>query len=323
MSPVVLIIFNRPGHTAQALRAIQNARPERLFVVADGPRSGNELDVDLCAQARELLKYVDWPCVIERNYSVENLGLKKRVITGLNWVFQQVEEAVILEDDCIASLDFFGFCDNLLMRYRNDERVWCISGSNFQNGQSHGEASYYFSKYPHCWGWATWRRAWKEFSGCIPFWSQWRESSEWISFMSDPRERHYWQEIFNTSHAGEIASWAYPWTASVWKAGGLTAIPQVNLVRNIGFDDSGTHTKNGKFSLSVPTNPLPELRHPSEVVVNAKADAYVFNTVFCPAEVSQKNSFDVGAMAWLERAGRASSWLVRRLRNLANRTGNL
>lgn len=283
MSSVVLVIFNRPQHTARALSAIRSARPGRLFVVADGPREGNEDDADLCARARASLGHVDWPCTVEKIYSDENLGLKKRVITGLDWVFQQVEEAIVLEDDCVACEEFFGFCATLLERYRNDSRVWAVSGDNFQGGRIRGEASYYFSKYFHCWGWATWRRAWSQFRPDIEFWPELRSSLRWKQLHETAEEREYWDRIFNGVWSGDMNSWAFPFMLNMWRAGGLCANPQTNLVKNIGFGAEGTHCHAGSSLSEIPTGSLGPIRHMEQVGADACADRHTFATVYRPA----------------------------------------
>jgi len=286
MSPVVLFIFNRPLLTARTLSAIRSARPDRLFVVADGPRDGNENDTKLCTQTRKLLEHLDWPCAIERNYSEENLGLKKRVITGLDWVFQHVEEAIILEDDCVPGEDFFGFCDELLEQLRDDPRVWAVSGDNFQGGQLRGTASYYFSKYFHCWGWATWRRVWSQFRPEIEFWPDVRSSLEWKQLHENPEEQEYWSWIYDSVRSGDVNSWAFPFMLNMWRAGGLCAIPQMNLVKNIGFGVSGTHCHAESGLSEIPTGSLGSISHAETVRADACADRHTFITVYRPAKAS-------------------------------------
>ena len=177
--------------------------------------------------------------------------------------------------------DFFTFCDTLLDRYAADERVSVITGNNFQDGQRRGDASYYFSKYNHCWGWASWRRAWLNYRGDLLFWPEWQESAEWVGVMPDSVERGYWNAIFDRVHRNEINSWAYPWTASVWHSRGLTATPNVNLVSNIGMDCEATHTTSEQSDLSnISAHPLGELRHPTIVKLDESADRYVFDHTF-------------------------------------------
>lgn len=272
-------MFNRPQHTAEMFAAVRAGRPARLLVVADGPRPDHPDDVERCAAVRAIVEQVDWPCEVSRDYADTNLGLKKRVSSGLDWVFAKVDRAIVLEDDCVAHPDFFLFCHELLERYADDERVWVITGDNFQAGRRRGRAAYYFSKYNHCWGWATWRRAWTHYQGDIPFWQEWKASREWRELSHSEPERRYWEPIFDRVARQEIDSWAYPWTASVWYQGGLTATPNVNLVTNIGFGTDATHT-TAEHSRSLSTQPLGPLIHPASVKQDRRADRFVFEQNF-------------------------------------------
>lgn len=280
-APVAFIVFNRPELTKITFEVIRNQKPSQLFIIADGPRLGNIPDQERCAAVRAIVQEVDWPCQVYRNYSDFNLGLKKRVSSGLDWVFSEVDRAIILEDDCLAHPDFFNFSNLLLEYYEDDERISVITGQNLQYGRVRGNASYYFSIYPHCWGWATWRRSWQSYRGDISFWPVWSESPDWRKKIIDPVERSYWKKIFDTVYANAIDSWAYPWTASVWRFGGLTITPNVNLVSNIGFGDDATHTKYVDSPLSkIPVFAMNVLSHPLNVERNVDADRWVFDYVY-------------------------------------------
>ena len=274
---VAYIIFNRPRHPRETFAAIRAQRPPRLFIIADGPRPGHPTDAQRCRETREIVGQIDWPCEVHRNYADQNMGLKRRVSSGLDWVFNQVDRAIILEDDCLPNADFFAFCETLLERYKDDERVWTVTGNNYQNGKRRGNASYYFSKYGHCWGWATWRRAWRQFSPDLPFWPAWKQSDDWRRKSPDPLEQAYWVDIFDRIYANKIDSWAYPWMATLWYHGGLTATPRVNLVTNIGIGPDGTHTIADEDQPGTPARPLGPITHPDAVERNAEADQYIFD----------------------------------------------
>lgn len=274
---IAYIVFNRPRHTRETFQAIRAARPTRLFIIADGPRPGHPTDEERCQAVREIVSQVDWPCEVQRNYADQNLGLKKRVSSGLDWVFSQVESAIILEDDCLPHPDFFSFCQELLERYKDDERVWTITGNNNQNGKKRSNDAYYFSKYGHCWGWATWRRAWAQYDGDITFWPEWKLSQDWRNKVPDPYEQAYWIDIFDRIYLKKIDSWAYPWMTCLWYHGGLTATPRVNLVTNIGVGPDSTHTLADEDQPGVPVKPLGHITHPPEVTQHLKADQYVFD----------------------------------------------
>ena len=277
-SSIAYIVFNRPKHTSLSFDIIRAQQPPKLFIIADGPRNAHSEDLKNCKAVRDILKKIDWPCEVYRNYSEYNLGLKQRVSSGLNWVFNHVDRAIILEDDCIAHPDFFKFCETLLDLYYEDIRVSAITGNNFQDGKWRGDASYYFSKYPHCWGWATWKRAWQQYKGNIPFWSEWSKSDAWLKHVTDKIERNNWEQIFKMVQEEKIDSWAYPWTASVWYKNGLTATPNINLVSNIGFGANSTHTKDkNSKSANMPTKELGALKHPKIIQINLEADRYTFD----------------------------------------------
>ena len=232
---IAYIIFNRPRHTRETFEVIRAQRPSKLFIIADGPRAGHATDVERCRAVRQIVEHIDWPCEVHREYAEQNLGLKRRISSGLTWVFSLTEAAIVLEDDCLPHPDFFGYCQDLLERYKEDERIWVITGNNFQNGKRRGDASYYFSKFGHCWGWASWRRAWQHFDGDLSFWPEWKHSDDWRRKMPDPFEQRYWIDILDRVYQHKIDSWAYPWLATLWYHGALTATPRVNLVTNIGI----------------------------------------------------------------------------------------
>jgi hypothetical protein len=275
---VLFLVFNRPDITAHVFQVIRNAKPTRLYVAADGPRANREGEAEKCAKVREIVTAVDWSCEVRTLFREGNLGCKHAVSGGITWFFEHEERGIILEDDCLPHLDFFRFCEELLERYVDDERISVITGNNFQDGQKRGDASYYFSKYNHCWGWASWRRAWQHYQGDLPFWPAWSQSNDWLEINPDPVERRYWKKIFEAVRTGKIDSWAYPWTGSVWYKQGLTVTPNVNLVSNIGFDSTATHTFNSDVGYAhLKTVPIYPINHPQEVSVNLLADSYVFN----------------------------------------------
>lgn len=155
----VFPIFNRPDVTKKAFNEIRKVQPDILLVVSDGPSHHKQGEAEKCLETRAIIDQVDWDCKVLTNYSDVNLGCAKRILSGLDWIFGNFERAIILEDDCLPDPSFFPFCEELLERYKNDDRVMSISGQNSQFGRSRTSYSYYFSRYAHCWGWATWRRA--------------------------------------------------------------------------------------------------------------------------------------------------------------------
>jgi hypothetical protein len=293
-TPVAFLIFNRPDTTARVFEAIRQAKPPKLLVVADGPRPDRPDDVEKCKAARAIIEKVDWDCEVLTNYSDVNLGCKSRVSSGLDWVFEIVEEVIILEDDCLPHSTFFRFCEELLDYYRHDERIMVISGDNFQFGRKCTDYnSYYFSRYPHCWGWATWRRAWKYFDFDMKLWSIIRDG-EWLKSIShNSKDRRYWTKIFQSSYDNKVNSWAYCWTFACWIQNGLTILPNVNLVSNIGFGEDATHTSSSKSrvaNLGVQEMNFP-LEHPLFVIRHKQADDFTHKHIFkipIPSLILQK-----------------------------------
>lgn len=274
-TPVVLLLFNRPTLTAQVFAEVARARPPRLLVVADGPRPDHPDDAAKCAAVRAVIDGVDWPCEVLTNYAERNMGLRQRVASGLDWAFSLTEEAIILEDDCVPHPTFFRFCDELLQRYRHDERVMVISGDNFQYGRRRTDDSYYFSRYNHCWGWASWRRAWQHFDMDMQLWPQIREGGWLEDILADPLAVPYWKTIFQRTYENKINSWAYRWTFACWVQSGLTILPNVNLISNVGYNQEATHTTGSSQAANIPSQPVAfPLRHPPFVLRDARADDF-------------------------------------------------
>jgi hypothetical protein len=274
-TPVVLIIFNRPDTTAQVLASIARAQPSKLFVIADGPRPDRPDDVARCAETRAVVEQIDWDCEVFRCYSETNLGCGRRPASGISWVFEHVEQAIILEDDCLPDPSFYHFCDELLKRYQDDERVMMISGNNFLLGQRTIPQSYFFHTYTGMWGWATWRRAWRHHSLALQGWPELRDTDWLEDILLDPRARSYWHKVFDDvyAHAGNIDIWDAQWYFALWSQRGLAIAPRTNLVSNIGFRPDATHTKgNGRLG-NLPANDMAwPLSHPNAVIRDRAAD---------------------------------------------------
>jgi hypothetical protein len=245
-----------------------------LFVVADGPRVDHPTDAENCKNARSVLDKVDWKCEVVKNYSEVNLGSYKRNSSGLNWLFDNVEEAIILEDDCIPDLTFFTFCNELLDRYRQDTRIGAICGNNFLPNTPYGRYSYFFSTYPLLWGWAGWRRTWQLIDPIMKNWPEFRVKGL-TNIFPDRRLRKYWDYIFQSINVGRLKpAWDYHFMLTCFMQNMLSVVPNVNLVMNIGFDEQGTHCVNKlwpcaniqKHAMKFP------LAHPSYIVPDRDAD---------------------------------------------------
>jgi hypothetical protein len=284
-TPVTFIIFKRPDKTERVFEAIRQAKPPQLFVIADGPRTGYVDEPEKCAATRAIIDRVDWKCEVIKDYADSNLGLGKRIASGLNWVFNQVEESIILEDDCLPHPTFFRFCEELLERYRNDTRITSISGQNVQLGRRRTESSYYFSIYSHVWGWATWKRSWQYFDFNMSQWLKVREKTILSDLLVDSQAAQDWRERFDSTYYNPN-TWDYQWTLACWLQNGLCILPDVNLVSNIGFDSEGTNIRVGKgrfFNLyaNVSTKAIDfPLKHPSFIIPNRQADSFTQQTLY-------------------------------------------
>lgn len=269
---VIFLVFNRPDLTARVFARIAEARPSRLFVVADGPRSAEE-EVK-CRAVRDITERVDWPCRVERNYSDVNLGCRRRVSSGLDWAFSRVEDAIVLEDDCLPHAMFFPFCEELLQRYSTDERVGYITGDCFVKGLVNDATSYYFSIYGGIWGWASWRRAWRHYDVHMTSWPENRRAARHSAAFPSIKESRYFETVWDATYAGSIDTWDYQWTYACRMHGLLVVAPRVNLVSNIGFRIDAARTRDACDPLArlpVQSIELP-LRHPLSVCPDRVAD---------------------------------------------------
>lgn len=279
-TPILFLVFNRPDTTAIVFEEIRKAKPSRLYVASDGSRSNRDGEQELVECVRKIATAIDWSCDVKTLFRETNLGCKYAVSSAISWFFEQEEEGIILEDDCLPNSDFFIYCQNLLDYYRNNKEIFLITGNNFQNGRWRGEESYYFSTYPHIWGWASWRRAWDCYDVEMKYWPKWKDSAKWINRFNDKIERRYWENIFESTYKGKIDTWDYQWTAAIWKNNGLTITPNINLVSNIGYGENATHTFNLNSCLSkIPTGKLQTINHPKKIIKDSIADSYIFNNV--------------------------------------------
>jgi hypothetical protein len=253
-APVAFLIFNRPDTTARVFAEIARARPPQLLIVADGPRPDREGEAEQCAATRAIVEQIDWDCQVLQNYADSNLGCKKRVSSGLDWVFQNVEEAIVLEDDCLPHPSFFRYCEEMLERYRHESQVMQICGFNPVQGFQVSPYSYYFSRFGPIWGWASWRRAWQHYDVDMKLWPTVRRDQAYRWFCDSHKEAAWRLKILNRVYQGEIDTWDYQWGFAKMVRSGLSIVPHGNLIINIGFGGDSTHPAD-------PDAPLARLQH--------------------------------------------------------------
>ena len=284
-SPVLFLIFNRPQTTAQVFAAIRLARPSKLYVAADGPRSGfgKEGEWAQCQLARQIATAVDWPCEVKTLFREHNLGCKLAVSSAIAWFFQAEEEGIILEDDVLPMPSFFPFCDELLARFRDDSSIGMIAGSNLISRYPQGGASYFAANVPLIWGWATWRRAWQYYDVTMQIWPEWRRNKLLNKiFHGDSIVVRYWTDALNRVWSGQLNTWDYQWLFTCWSQGMGSIIPAQNLTDNLGYGVGATHTANQKPAClveSIPKDLTFPLQHPSQLKVNWTVDRFMFEQI--------------------------------------------
>jgi hypothetical protein len=287
-TPVALIIFNRPDLTEQVFAAIARARPPKLLLIADGPRADRPDDGEKCAATRAVVERIDWDCDVLRNYSEVNLGCGRREASGMIWIFEQVEEAIVLEDDTLPDPSFFPFCEALLEKYRDDERVMHISGDNWLPDRKALPCSYTFSRYCLSWGWAGWRRAFRLYDPEIKLWPTVRDTPWLADLLGDPRAVEHWQKIFDLTHAGmdNVDTWDYQWLFSIWLHHGLSILPDRNLISNLGFNrEDAAHLTGGaddRRNKAGTEEMLFPLTHPAGMVRDVEGDQLMFDQSIRP-----------------------------------------
>lgn len=283
-SALLFLVFNRPEVTARVFEAIRAARPPRLYVSADGPRAGRAGEAARCAEVRRIATAVDWPCELKTLFRDTNLGCEHGVSSGIDWFFEHEPEGIILEDDVLPVSGFFDYCDELLERYRDDPDVAMVSGCNLLGGRAKPDASYFFSRYMHIWGWASWRRAWANYDVTMRDYSP-TAAGRMLTRVLGGRAhaRRYWLDIFDQVRAGRISGWDYQWVHSAWRHDQCAIIPAHNLVANLGFGAEATHTAGEPpdfVTQSPPRDMVFPLVHPTERAPDPHIDRLIERHVF-------------------------------------------
>jgi len=267
--PILFLIYNRAELTKKVFASISKYKPDRLFIVADGPKPGH--DKRLCDLARKVTEKVNWKCDVGRLYRTKNLGCGVGVARAIDWFFENVSEGIILEDDCLPNASFFKFCEIMLAKYRNNKEVAMVSGDNFQEPDKQINDSYYFSKFNHSWGWATWKRVWKLFDYNLDIWPKMKRAKFFDKYTSGLVERLYWSTLFDAVYKGKIAAWDYPFTFRVWSSGMKCILPGTNLVTNVGMGKEASNTKF--FNVTYPAFDMKfPLKHPINTTISFDLD---------------------------------------------------
>lgn len=271
-TPILLIIYNRPRETEMVLQAIREVQPLKLYIAGDGPKHRDFIDKNKVDEARRIVEKIDWPCQITVRFSEENRGCKWGVSSAITWFFENETEGIILEDDCLPNRSFFFFCEEMLFRFRNDTRIMHIGGTNPLWETGTGGNSYKFTRYNRIWGWASWRRSWDFFDPDIEIWPSIRSGKTLKNLLGKSAARRY-KRLFDAVYSGKLDTWDYQWFLSRLMQG-LSIVPDVNLVSNIGFGEEATHTKfkGSKLSNLVRADMSFPLDHPKIMVIDYEGD---------------------------------------------------
>lgn len=291
-SPVLFLVFNRPVESEKLFNAIRMAQPTKLYVAADGPRN-NEKDNELCQQVRNIVSKVDWDCEVNTLFRDENLGTKKAVSDAITWFFNNVEEGIILEDDCLPSEDFFRFCDSSLDKYRNNSAIGHICGSNLHDDIPRGDGDYYYSKLPYIWGWASWSRVWSKYDITMSDFENFKKNDSLKKVTDDKNVKKHFYHLFSLAKKGIIEKcWDYQYFYSFVNNDFVSIVPNYNMISNIGFNENATNTfEANSLSANRKYKSLPsEIKSPTGFKVERMADTYVL-LQDVPSQVSQVVQF--------------------------------
>jgi len=288
---VLFLVFNRLDVTKQVFKAIRQAKPPRLYIAADGARNDKVGELEKVALVRDYITtHIDWNCEVSTLFRDKNLGCKYAVSSAITWFFENEEQGIILEDDCLPSQSFFWFCEELLEKYKSDSRIWHISGDNFQKGIKRGEGDYYFSKFNHIWGWASWANRWDKYDVEMEDYDNFKHSNQIDNVFNKNSSRKYWNDIFGKVSKNEIDTWDYQWTFTILSNSGLSILPNKNLISNIGFGAEATHTFDleSEFSELEKEELTTPLVHPTFILLNNVADELTETKMFVHGNILRK-----------------------------------
>ena len=300
-SPILFLVFNRLDVTVRVFEAIASIKPGRLYVACDGPRKNRGDEEKVRAVKEYILQHISWPCEVKTLFRDQNLGCKEAVSGAISWFFEQEEMGIILEDDCLPDPTFFNYCDELLDKYKDDPEIMAIGGTNHFDHVLNYPESYHFSKYFHCWGWASWRRAWAKYDINISTWPVFERKGGLDKLrQSSLVFKSYWKRIFDQVYAGKIDTWDYQMSYAVWAASGMCISPSRNLIQNIGFSEGATHTVDSKHKNgNRETQPMPvPLVHPVVIQQNIHLDKLENGICY---GISVSNELRMGLRAGLSR----------------------
>ena len=259
-TPILFLVFNRPEPTQEVFNVIKKLKPKYLYIACDGPRKGKPEEAKLCQMVQQIVTQIDWDCELKTLFRTQNLGCGLAVSQGINWFFSEVEYGIILEDDCLPSPSFFPYCEELLIRYKEVQKVMMISGFN-QNKIWESPYSYFFAYFGSIWGWATWRSSWEKYDYDMSSFDEdhiYGVLKDKICMPETYIETRI--NLLKKVRDKEIDTWDFQWSYARFINQGLSIVPRHNAISNIGFGEEATHTKNSADKMS--KFPLYEIKFP-------------------------------------------------------------
>ena len=272
-SPILFIIFKRPDTTRTVFNRIREARPPRLYIAADGPRPDKKGEREMCEATRQVVETIDWPCEVHHLYRDENMGCGKGVSSAISWFFEHEEQGIIIEDDIVPHLDFFTYCDEMLERYKDDERIQMISGCNYFYDGYQSAYSYYMSTFACIWGWATWRRVWNTYQFDVNAYPE-EDIKRKIMLKFPKGANTFFLQIYDQMKRHAVDTWDFQFVLNQTYYNRYSISPFTNMIENIGMGDiNATHTTAEDVVVSnhKSSSPYP-IKHPEHVMPDSKAD---------------------------------------------------
>lgn len=279
---ILVFIYNRPDFAVQLYKNIENYKPGKLYIASDGPK--NKQDLAVIEESRSIFNTISWNCDVKYNYSDRNMGLRNRIVSGIDWAFTEEEQLIILEDDCLPHPDFFPFCDAMLVKYRDNDRIMSINGCNLNPSISlNNKETYLFTRYANSWGWATWRTAWHKFDSELSGLNNPELNSILKSHLTSPlRSTFYWRYKLNEVVSDRIKSWAFRWMFTLFTHKALAIVPRNNLIQNIGSDSRSTNTRGKLHFMNIPISGIDSsnIVYPDEIDPDNQYDSWVENSIY-------------------------------------------
>lgn len=276
--PILILTYNRPKKFLKVLKSLALIKPCKIYISCDGPK--NFEDIVKIKNIRKNISKIRWKCRIYENFHEKNLGIKTGVQKGIDWFFYNEKMGIILEDDVVPSKLFFKYSKELLIKFRSNKNICAISGFNYFGKTQFGDGDYFLSKYFLCWGWASWRRSWLDSNKNFDYWPKWKSSNFLKKIHQDPIEIKYWTKLIDKYYNKSIVSWDNIFGVSMWKNKSFCVLPNINMIKNIGFDYDATYGFNKKYKTPNIIHHNNNIKHPSTLRVNLHADKVIFNEFY-------------------------------------------